>query len=298
MKLFTLQTARHNRRAGLTLVELMVSVAILSVIAVTFTTILSQSQRVVSTSQQTMRANATAAALAQTIQRDFRRITHNGFIRITGFQSDQRLYFVCAGPSRSVTGDTLGTGCIVGYGVCDNPNSDDDDSKVLYRTNWVLHRETGETPDFTLEDDVFQADLADIQRLGPIEMRDLIDDELESNRPDKIAVPPENLDEIEDLWMVLREGIDEVRFYYTNGEVNDDGELRWETGAKIWTRHNLDEWPVAFRVRFQLSEELLPPDSAPLTYEIVVPVRRCVEGLPEPQSTTPAPGGDDGGGAW
>lgn len=295
MKRFSLQTVGHNRRAGLTLVELMVSVAVLSIIAVTFTTILSQSQRVVSTSQQSMRANSTAAALAQTIQKDFRRITHNGFIRIAGLTGEgQRLYFVCAGPSRSVTSYTLGTACIIGYGVCDNPNGE---GKVLYRTNWVLHRESGDKADFTLDaDDVFRADLADIQRLDRIGMRDLIDEELESNYPHEIPVPPENLDEIEDLWMVLREGVEEVQFYYTTGEVNSDGELEWKTGARLWTRHDLTDWPVAFRVRFKLVEELLPPDSAPMTYEIVVPVRRSVEGLDEPEP--PAGGGDDPGQPW
>lgn len=274
----------RSPRAGLTLAELMVSVAVLSVILVTFSTIVSQSQRVVSTSQRTMRANATAAAIAQTIQKDFRRLTHNGFLRITGFSDDQRLYLVSAGPARSVTGGPMGTGSIIAYGLCDNPNGE---GKVLYRVAWVLHREEGESATYEpISDDhpdVLRADLADVQRLTAVGMRDLIDQEMEDRYPRSLAVPAENLGQIEDLWMVLREGVDEVDFAYTYGEVNSNDELEWVSGARLWTRHNLNEWPDAFRIRFTMLEELLPAGSAPLTYELVIPVRRSVLGLDEPQ---------------
>ncbi|MGC9454196.1 MAG: PulJ/GspJ family protein [Phycisphaerae bacterium] len=281
-------TVLRNRRRGLTLAELMVSVAVLSVIAVTFTTILSQSQRVVSMSQQTMRANANAAAIAQTIQKDFRRLTHNGFLRIAGPRDDQRLYLVCAGPSRSVTGGPMGTGSIVSYGLCDNPNGN---GKVLYRTAWVLHREDTDPPDFERHNDypdVIRADLADVQRLGHLGMRDLIDDELEELYPRSLAVPPGDLDEINDLWMVLTDNVEEVEFAFTTGETDGDGELEWISGANLWTSEDLENWPQAFRIRLQLTEELLPAGAAPLTYELVVPVRRSPAGLDE------APSGGNG----
>lgn len=283
MTFSTGQPAARARRRGLTLAELMVAVAVLSIIMVTFASILAQANRVVSTGQRTMRANAAAASLDQAIRKDFRRMSHNGFLRITGHEGEQRLYFVAAGPSRSVNGGGAGTASVIGYGICDNPLGD----QVLWRAQWVLRRDDAETANFQQLSsdvpDVLQGDLADIQRMSETGMRDFIDSEIEPLYPRSLTVPPQTLGQMDDLWMVMRENVEEVEFAYTTGSRDGSGNLEWQEGARTWTRHDLDDWPKAVRIRIRMTEGILPEGTAPPTYEFILPVRRAARGLEEPE---------------
>ncbi len=280
MTTHTTRPAFRTTCRGLTLTELLVAVAVLAVIIVTFSSILAQANRVVSTGQQTMRANAAAAALDQSIRKDFRRMTHNGFLRITGNPGNQRLYFATAGPARSVTGGPVGTASIIGYGICDNPNG----GRILWRGEWILSREEGQSGNFSVSsyEDVLRGDLADIQRMTYGEIDSLVDDDIDGSlAPASLTVPPQHLHDIGDLWMVLREDVEELEISYATGERDGGDELIWETDSGLWTRHNLDEWPKAVRIRIRLAEELLPAGSAPMTYEFTLPVRRAGHGLEE-----------------
>lgn len=307
-------TARRTGRAGLTLAELMVAVAILAIIIVTFSVILSQSQRVVSTQQRTMRANAAAAAIDHAVRRDIRRLTHNGFLMLVGPTDAMQCWFITAGPSRSLTGGPLGTAGLVGFGLCDNPRADNDDNDVFWRGAWVMYRERNEPANWRQRAgfaDMIQGDLGDFQRLrldGPMGLYGVID-RLESNyEVDRLAVPARTLREVNDLWMVLREDVETLNFAWTDGTRDDtDGHLLWYTpdepkdgdqpfedeggGGRpyraLWTRHDLGDWPARIRMRFRLSSELLPAGLAPPTYEFILPVHRADAGLQAGGGGTP-----------
>jgi hypothetical protein len=279
----------------------MVAVAILAIIVVTFSVILSQSQRVVSTGQQSMRANATAAAIEQAVRKDLRRLTHNGFLMVHGPEDRMQLWLVTAGPSRSITGGPDGTGAIIGYGLCDNPNAAEPDADVLWRTAYVLHRDRTDSVDWTPvggdTPDVVQADLADLQRMTASDIESLVSNVvLDDYVPDERRVPPRTLTQIEELWAVLREDVETFQVAWTDRAEDADGNIEWytpdnpkgggagfESGSgssyqALWTRHNLDDWPIKIRIRFTLSRTLFPPDVAPPEYEIVYPVPRAERG--------------------
>jgi hypothetical protein len=287
----------------------MVAVAILAVIIVTFSIILSQTQRVVSTGQQAMRANATAAAVEQAIRKDFRRLSHNGFLFIYGQEDRMQCWLATAGPVQSMTADSTaahvrGTGAIIGYGLCDNPAADDPNTDVLWRAGYVLSREPDDLPPewatfHAGTKDVVQADFADIQRRSwATLLTKLVEGVvLDEYLPEERTVPPQTLEDIEDLWVVLRQDVKTFQVAWTDGTCDAGGNLEWYTpdhpmpGSQpwedesdpygvLWTRQNptCDAWPLAVRIRFTLSEALFPSGVTPLEYEVILRVPRAETG--------------------
>ena len=140
-------TLLRRRPPGMTLIELLVSIAILSMIILIFSMILSRSQALVSTSQAAMRGNAAAAAIAETIRSDIRRVTQNGFLCITqAADKTPILIMTTAGPTDSVRSPGVGgTAAIVIYGIVKPAGSSD---YILYRRSLLL---TGTTADDSIE---------------------------------------------------------------------------------------------------------------------------------------------------
>jgi len=157
----TRRNAPLARNAGLTLMELMVSVVILVMMVVAFGQILNKSQQVVSGAQKTMRENAAAKAVLATLKEDLRRATANGMLCISQAGREEprlaapwndgpgvsdatedgvegrppRLTLLTAGVMRSKTDPTVGTGGITVLGLAANNDTTDD---VLYYQRWVL----------------------------------------------------------------------------------------------------------------------------------------------------------------
>ena len=150
-------------KKAMTLIELLVSIAILSIVIVIFGSVLSSAQQVSSASQAMMRTNTKAAAISEIIRADLRKVTQNGFLCITEDAVGRpRLIFTTAGVSPSALGPEVGTGMIVCYGQANNqgvdPASDNSTDDVIWRQGWILKRGVSGADDVQ-----FAYDLADIQ---------------------------------------------------------------------------------------------------------------------------------------
>ncbi len=125
-------TYRHAR--GMTMTELLVSVTVLLIMIGAFNAILSQSRRVVTTSQATSRANSEATALMRMLRADLTAASQDGFMVIRRHEKGRcSLVFTTAGMYRSVTGTRAANAARIEYGLDDtgaidyHDNDDADD---------------------------------------------------------------------------------------------------------------------------------------------------------------------------
>ena len=245
--------------AGFTLMELMVSVAIISMILLAFGGLLSQSERAVTKSERLMRSNAAASAISRLVRSDIRKITKNGFLRV----SDSTLAMVIAGETQSVfDGTKTGDGAIIVYGRHGASN-------VLYRKVIILSKGSG-----TGIVDCLDKSLAELQVMGSDEMKTLIDGLTAA--PSDMAYPPVSLTQVRDTsWMVLAG--DCTGLSVTQ---RPPGKSSWEGGNTTYTRHNQTNWPDAVKFKFTLKPGVLmsdaiaddPDNSANFHCEIICPV--------------------------
>ena len=286
-----------SRRQAMTLIELLVSVAILSIMILMFSSILADSQKVVAVSQSTMHANSKAAAIAEIIRNDIRRITQNGFLCITQTSeanpADRTplLLFTTAGVSPSATSADIATGFVVCYGISDNQATGATD-KILWRQAWVLQK--GGTGDDAWPDD---EDSIDLHLRVPDKTpgrKTFIDDIIGKLQPSAAVITvPAAMGEVADLWQCLTRNCKDFSVTWTDGDDDKDlsvNDLGWygiqREGTKyykvkdlndppsfpefvtagddryyaVWTRHYQNTWPKAIRIRFVLTDDSVPEE--------------------------------------
>ena len=221
---------------GLTMIELMVAMTILIVMVLAFATILTQSRKVVSGAQATIRSNITTAAIALTFREDLRRATQHGFLCITqDLNGVPQLIVTEAGPTPSKTTDVVGTAGMTSYGLCNNTVAANN-RPILYFQRWVLTPEVRPAPS-----DVFSTyDLGNIQILPrfvvglsggyPNDINDLISYLYGTFSPDlpayELSVPPRTLPEIQRLWQVLAADVQALSIMWTDGSTVATG-VNW-----------------------------------------------------------------------
>ncbi len=209
------------RRRAVTLIELMVAVAILSIMIGAFSLIVSESQKVVSSSSARMRSNQAAGAVAQVLRDDMRQVSKNGFFCITMNGGLPRMMFITAGLTYSITSSAKGTGTLTCYGLVDN-QADGTTDNILWRQGWVLDS-TGAP-----QDDKWGIDLATLQSLpryllgGDNDINDKINF-IATNSPSSIMVPPQTLVDINALWQCLSAGCNALSIMWTDGTINQNG---------------------------------------------------------------------------
>jgi prepilin-type N-terminal cleavage/methylation domain-containing protein len=152
---------RTNRRRAFTLIELLVAVAILVIMMLIFGQVLSSAKTLVNTAQANMRYNATTAAIAQVIRRDFQTLSQAGFLAVAeDVNGNDRLIFSAVEPARSImnpTADTgQGIGRIVNYGIVRNFASDDSEQKILWRLPMLLQERTSIDGNLGSGDDIWE----------------------------------------------------------------------------------------------------------------------------------------------
>jgi len=263
------KAAMHRYRgaaAGFTLIELMVSVAIMAIIALAFGGLMTQANMVVTEGEKRMRADAAASAISRIIRGDIRKITKNGFLRING----EKLVLVTAGKTQSSFGDYSGDGAIIVYGR-------HADSNILYRKVLVLAKNAPTASNKKLPDCLVWQNagmsLADLQVLSAGKMTGLIDHA--AGDPDSMAYPPTTLVQVMDtMWMLLAGNCTELNI--TQRPPDSDS---W-AGDTTCTRHSQTNWPDAIKIRFKLKRGTLmsaaitddEASSDDATYEILCPV--------------------------
>lgn len=217
---------RRPTRAGLTLIELLVSVGILVIMLLAFGVILTGSQEVVARSQATMRSNSAAAAIADVIRNDLRQATKNGFLCIMQDPADPNgnpiLTVMTAGVSESGINEVVGTARLVSYGICDNQA--DPNEQILWRKGWVLAIDPNNPDPNNPRDDVIPSDYAVFQQLPryiplpppPWSLDSVITTYI--SRPEDITIPPQQLSDIDTLWQCLAVRCSELSIMWTDGE--------------------------------------------------------------------------------
>lgn len=217
----------------MTLIELLVSVAILSIMILMFSSILSDSQKVVAVSQGTMHANSKAAAIAEIIRNDIKRITQNGFLCITEDANQRpRLLFTTAGVSPSALGADVGSGMIVCYGIANNLGTDlantDPTDEALWRQGWILR--SGGTGA-----DVYGFDLADIQIMDREQCRLEVVNLIVGFAPNDtmpgasraIVIPLQTPADLRGGWQCLTTACSQLSIMWTDGTLDGSGNLNW-----------------------------------------------------------------------
>jgi type II secretory pathway pseudopilin PulG len=219
----------------MTLIEMLVSVSILSVMILAFSTILVQSQRVISVSQTSRRSHAMAFAIARVIRGDFRRITQNGFLAIcnrTDANQTPLMMFTTAGATQGAASDARGAGSLVCYSMCDNSfNTPAKKSSILWRPQYILSQFNGGQGNLGLNvpnrPEQMNIDLASIQLLprreasptpGVIDSIVEIPYTIASNwTPPRICVPPKSGSDIGQLWQALVMDCSNLSITWTDG---------------------------------------------------------------------------------
>ena len=245
MKRYRTQPTPHAKGGGFTLTEMLVSVAVLSVMIIAFSQILSQVRKVVAHAQLTIRTNTAASAIAEVIRRDFREITKSGFL----YMRKDCIMATTAGVRHSLVANATAMGSAVHYGLSGD---------VLFRQGWLL---TGEgivdANDDIWDDGAKNLDLADLTAMSAGDALS----ECNTLAGDVVAlvVPPTTLEEVNQMWRVLTTKVSGLEIHW--GRVTDtavawtqapDGEP--SAGAGFWTHENRDNWPDLARIRFTLNE--------------------------------------------
>jgi prepilin-type N-terminal cleavage/methylation domain-containing protein len=277
----TSPAARPAQAKGLTLIELLVTIAILAGMILGFAVVLSSAKSVVSTTQAQMRANAAAAAVAQVIREDFGRITKHGFLCIR----EGKLIFTTAGYHASLlpytgkhgTGVTIAPAAVATYGTCANPAGS---SPVLFRRSLLLYGSHIRQDRESTEDSV-RWDLAHYQGMTASELSTAIDNDFLAGAPAALAVPPpNNLGLVQDLWQCLTHGVTDFSIEWTHDDVEGSGNIQWQkwTGGnnRLWTHHDPNAWPVAVKIRFRLVDRAMPEEfrDGAMHYEVICPIGR------------------------
>ncbi len=289
----TKPTAGRSRR-GLTLIEMLVGVAVLAMMILAFSMILSTSQNVVSVSQANMRNNSKALALAQVLRADLRQVTQNGFLAIAqkGNNGPPVLIFTQAGLAESLTGPESGSGAVVALGMCDRGNYEAPDGEqkpmVFLRQGWVLKAPEVGPPGGKPDGDIWNYDLSFFLALprDPNSGEDGIETYVQAAMgflPSKVDVPIDSMSDLNEIWQVLAPNCIELSIHWTDGTAGSNGlkwwgveysrskdGKKWEDEVKasgksqievdespylaLWTKEDQTLWPKAIRIRFKLQD--------------------------------------------
>ena len=287
-------SARHAARQaasgafakGFTLVELMVSVAIIAILMLSFSLVLTYSQQVVSNSHKAIRGNDASAALADLIRQDLASLTTEGFLAIDANVPDgnhDRLMFTTTGTYQSmVDPNKFATAARIDYGVFDATASSSsyDARQVLWRRALLLTGTgcTNTPPSLpTAGSDLLPVDtLAGYKVSAGINLGSFTTSvkNAMNTKPD-LTLPPTRLIYIQNMWPYVYHPCSLFRVEWTN----DTNLVTWYTppdgpvparrvNPVVWKFGDTD-WPLALRIRFKLSRD---DNVAP--YEMIVRLRK------------------------
>jgi len=304
------QTIPTAHARGLTLIELMVSMAIIVIIVLAVGQIMSSAQKVVAVGQAGMRANGKVAALKSALHDDMRHISKMGCLYL---DAKGHLIFNIAGPADSITtGGTSGTGAMVMYGLRDAQGG----GSVLIRVGAVLDstQPQGVTPPAQNQPpdpkfgnfDYGPYDLANFQ--SGIPAATTVDNWVTGwmipiyfpSGQLPVLQQDLNLDTItNDCWKVMTTKVSAVEVFWTDGKTTHDNttgydNLNWYGGANgapqtglgtdpnvqmntdsgnyyaRWTNANPNSWPKAIKYVITMDDDSHP--GTPITYEVICPV--------------------------
>lgn len=278
---------------GMTLIELMVAVALLSIMILCFGKIVAESRKLVGVSQATMRANNMAMAIDQSLRDDIRRASQFGFLYIgvnpRPVSGSNPAILICGsvGPSQSVTANasTISNCKVVAYSLC--PTLPASSTGILWKAGFVL---TGTSAPTTTSDtwgnlDQYQLQVSTTNAIKT-NVVDMIAPAFGGYQPANLPASPDTLTAVLESWKYMATNCTEMEIAWTDGTASaTPGALKWypHTTSMIWTKDKDDNgvwpygvWPKAVRVRFTITDPGMPAGLASTgnKYEVICPVSR------------------------
>ncbi len=294
----------RNLFAGFTLIELMVSIIILTAIILIVSTLLDNAQRAVKVSQGTIVADADARAVVERIRADLAGLTTEGFLAIYTDTDDRpHLVFTAAGVYRSMIDSTIANAARIDYGLDGSA-----DKNVLWRRAFLLNAEIATITD----DDHEKISLADYkvwnrsdidftlyngaapagQYDWPVGSGIMFD--CFTNTP-SMTLPPNSLADLENIWPYLARPCTDLKIDWADGTLDAGKMLVWYNSdapkagwagqvaaddvveycnlvgkyCALWTYEKKDNWPSALRITFTLGT-----GETAQTYEVIVALPR------------------------
>ncbi len=305
-----LKSKIKNRKSkiGFTLVELMVSIAILTAIILIVSTLMSKTRQAVELSQGTIAADADARAAVDRLRTDLAGLTTEGFLAIyTDTDGRQHLVFTAVGAYRSMVDSTIANVARIDYGLTGSSAQD-----VLWRRAFLLNAESAATT----ANDHEKISLADYKTW----VRDNINFALYNAGGNytwagetfdcfittpSMTLPPNSLSEVSGLWPYLVRPCSNLKIHWTDGTLDgadlitwygpdapkkpgdwsardaiyqdnnptDDDAMEYDAGddryCALWTYRKKDNWPSALRITFTLGT-----GKTVRTYEVIVDLPR------------------------
>jgi len=277
-------------RAGMTLVEMLVAISVMSVMILAVSSILVQTQRFISAAQKNRRSHAMAFTIARIIRRDLRRVSKDGFLYISGGE-DPVLVFSTAGPASGINDPIKGDGSIICYGQrsCSSSTSQGKDETYLWRPEFICNCLTG-TPSPTFDGERVNANFSTLRSCAaqtgdansPFTLQ-VLADAAAGKVPGNLQLPPVDASQIQDLWQVLLTAISDFSVTWTDGTKTDGLLLNWKTDPILsthqnqddWTTQNPTGWPKAVKISFRINDPAMPKElrgNTGVPYEVICTV--------------------------
>jgi prepilin-type N-terminal cleavage/methylation domain-containing protein len=218
---------RRSKTKAFTLLELLVTIALLGMMVGIVSNVLTQSSKLVTISETRIRQNNAAYSLAQVFRDFLRKASKNGLLCITDTNSGDtrpRLILTTVGPTPCMTGTGKGNAAFTILGLVNNNASfSDANAQLLWMPTYVLN--TPGQPATGL--DKWNIDFSTFQGLTRQQIdANIVNSYLctgtPSNNPDlnKIKVPANTLDDVNLLWQVAGTGVSKLSIMWTDGNVN------------------------------------------------------------------------------
>lgn len=205
------QRNRIQRLAGFTIMELVVTVAAMSIMMAAFGNILLQCKRVVNATHRTLRMNHRISVITDLFRRDVRRITKDGFLCITQIADGvPAIVFTTAGPNQSVLAGVQGYGSIVAWGIVGRREKDSMNTYLdtLWRPEFIFAvpgTDTTGVPDDVADFIPTQSaleTLKDVKTASHGDISTMVDDLL-GRAGAVFMIPPPSKVEADKLWMAV-----------------------------------------------------------------------------------------------
>jgi prepilin-type N-terminal cleavage/methylation domain-containing protein len=286
MRLLCDNPARRRALAvGFTLIEMLTTVAIIAIFALTAGQIVSQASRLVTTSEANMRQNAQAFAISRRLRSDLMQCSRQGFLVLEqAADGTPRLYATSPGISWTLSGTAKSTSQLIGLGICGTDTGNGE--RQLYRCGWVASDKSNANADPAVSDpkadpDRFRdnldanawkwRDFADFQMWDAAKIGLCVDFFNSRWTPSQLGVPANTIQDVKSAWQLLSSRCKSLEIAWTKGEKNGS-DLVWytQTTRKIWNNDNWGEWPTAIRIRYTLADALVPGNIR--QYEVICPV--------------------------
>ena len=272
----TIESPKRNRGRRLgafTIMELIVTIAAMSIMMAAFGNILLQCKRVVSSTHRTLRMNHRISVVADLFRRDIGRLTKDGFLCITEVADGMpAIIFTVGGDTQSVVGDVEGIGAIVAWGIA--ARQDPENLDILWRPEYVLYSQgtveddpvagrlppdvadflggladnadTDNPPDGIL--DMSLETLKDIKAASHAEIAgdsatsDNMIDNLLSENDAVFRIPPPSKAEADKLWKAVCKDIDRLSIAWTDYSETANGGFKWYGLTWSWSGSPTSPW--------------------------------------------------------